>query len=86
MDEKTVLFDTVDKAVESVFAENMEHSLSNRSLDYLVIHHMEPDHSAALRLMLSRHPEATVVCNAKIEKINHQFFCADFAMKTLIVK
>ncbi|MCD8049582.1 MAG: FprA family A-type flavoprotein [Clostridia bacterium] len=86
LDEKTVLFDTVDKAVESVFAENVEHALSGRDLDYLVIHHMEPDHSAALRLILARHPEATVVCNAQIEKMIHQFFGENLTAKTLLVK
>ena len=46
LDEKTVLFDTVDKAVYGVFLENVEHALGGRKLDYLVVHHMEPDHAA----------------------------------------
>ncbi|MCD8157124.1 MAG: FprA family A-type flavoprotein, partial [Clostridiales bacterium] len=41
LDEKTVLFDTVDKAVDTVFFENVSHALDGRKLDYLVIHHME---------------------------------------------
>ena len=45
MDEKTVLLDTVDKAVKGVFFENIEKVLDGRKLDYLVVHHMEPDHS-----------------------------------------
>ena len=42
LDEKTVLFDTVDKAVYATFLENVAHALNGRSLDYLVVHHMEP--------------------------------------------
>ena len=48
LDEKTVLFDTVDNAVSRVFFENIDHVLAGRSLDYLVIQHMEPDHSATV--------------------------------------
>ena len=65
LDEKTVLFDTVDKAVYGVFLENLAHELGGRPLDYLVVHHMEPDHAATLELVLQRYPEATVICNAK---------------------
>lgn len=48
LDEKTVVFDTVDKTVSDRFFENLEHVLENRSLDYLVVQHMEPDHSATM--------------------------------------
>ena len=47
-DEKTVLFDTVDKAVSRTFFENLAHALGGRKLDYLVISHMEPDHAATI--------------------------------------
>ena len=66
LDEKTVLFDTVDHAVEKVFFENIEHLLAGRKLDYVVVHHMEPDHSASLRELVMRYPEVKVICNAKI--------------------
>ena len=46
LDDTTVLFDTVDKAVGSVFFQNVEHALAGRKLDFVVIQHMEPDHSA----------------------------------------
>ena len=65
LDEKTVLFDTVDHAVEKVFFENIEHLLAGRKLDYVVVHHMEPDHSASLRELVMRYPEVKVICNAK---------------------
>ena len=77
LDEKTVLFDTVDKAVYGVFLENVAHALGGRPLDYLVVHHMEPDHAATLELLLQRHPETTVVCNAKIKAMIAQFFPLD---------
>ena len=48
LDEKTVLLDAVEEAVAVRFQENLEHSLGGRSLDYVVVNHMEPDHSASL--------------------------------------
>ncbi len=63
LDEKTALIDTADRAVTDTFIENVEHTLDGRSLDYLVVQHMEPDHSATLLDVLLRHPECTVVCN-----------------------
>ena len=65
LDEKTALIDTVDRAVTDTFIENVEQTLMGRSLDYLVIQHMEPDHSATLFDVLERHPEWTVVCNTR---------------------
>ena len=73
-DEKTVLFDTVDKAVSRTFFENLEHELGGRPLDYVIVHHMEPDHSATLSELLLRHPETTVVCNDKSAVMIAQFF------------
>ena len=49
-DEKTVLLDTVDRAVSGVFFENLDHVLAGRPLDYVVVNHMEPDHCATLGL------------------------------------
>ena len=86
LDEKTVLFDTVDKAVYGVFLENVAHALGGRPLDYLVIHHMEPDHAATLELLLQRHPETTVVCNAKIKAMIAQFFPMALTDRFLLVK
>ncbi|HWQ50745.1 MAG TPA: FprA family A-type flavoprotein [Terriglobales bacterium] len=74
LDDSTVLFDTVDKAVGKVFFENVAQTLSGRPLDYLIVQHMEPDHSATLMELLGRYPEAKVVCNAKIAAMIGQFF------------
>lgn len=85
-DEKTVLFDTVDKAVFSVFFENLEHELAGNKLDYVVVHHMEPDHSATLKLLLVKYPETTIVCNQKTKTMMEQFFDFNQEVKYLIVK
>ena len=84
LDEKTALFDTVDHAVSEQFLENVEHVLGGRKLDYLVVHHMEPDHSSTLSEVLLRHPEATVVCNQKIDGMLKNYGCC--AGKRLLVK
>ncbi len=64
-DEKTVLFDTVDHAVSELFFENVEAALGGRELDYLVVLHMEPDHSASFSGLVKRYPNVKVVCNRK---------------------
>ena len=50
LDENTVLLDTVDRSVSGQFLENLEHVLAGRSLDYLIVNHMEPDHCALILL------------------------------------
>jgi len=74
VDEKTVLIDTVDKAVSGVFFENLAHALGGRKLDYLIVNHMEPDHAATLAETVLRHPGVTVVGNAKTFAMIRQFF------------
>lgn len=74
LDEKTVLFDTVDSAISRVFFENIDHILAGRELNYLVIQHMEPDHSATVCELLLRHPEVTIVTNAKVVNMLKNFF------------
>ena len=85
-DEKTVLFDTVDKAVSRTFFENLAHELDGRTLDYVIVHHMEPDHSATLSELLLRHPETTVVCNDKTAVMIAQFFGRDAVKNMQLVK
>ena len=86
IDEKTVLFDTVDRAVADVFFENLEALLGERQLDYIVVHHMEPDHSATLLRLTQVYPEVTVVCNAKISAMMNQFFPGKSFGKIQLVK
>ena len=74
LDEKTVLLDTVDKAVTHQFMENVAHVLDGRKLDYLIINHMEPDHCAEIPTILAKYPEVKIVCNTKIKTMMEQFF------------
>ena len=83
-DEKTVLFDTVDNAVTEVFFENLAHALNGRALDYLVIHHMEPDHSAAFGRVVEKYPSVTVVTNQKVAVMLKNYF--GYAGKVHLVK
>jgi flavorubredoxin/flavin reductase (DIM6/NTAB) family NADH-FMN oxidoreductase RutF len=85
LDEKTVLFDTVDKAVGKVFFENLEHELAGRKLDFVVVSHMEPDHSATLSELLLRYPGVVVVCNGKCFDMMKNFGFADDSVKPYIV-
>lgn len=85
-DEKTVLFDTVDKAVSEVFFENIEELLQGRTLDYVVVHHMEPDHSATLQRLVERYPQVKIICSAKGADMMKQFFCFDVDARTMTVK
>ena len=77
LDEKTVLFDTADRSVQSQFFENLEYVLDGRALDYIFVHHMEPDHAATLGDLMLRHPEAKIVCSGKAVNLIRQFHCTD---------
>ncbi|MGI5824240.1 MAG: flavin reductase [Bacillota bacterium] len=85
MDEKTVIFDTVDKAVSKIFFENIKHVLNGRNLDYLVVQHMEPDHAATMAELVLRYPEVTIVCNQKIVQMIKQYFDFDIDSRVKIV-
>ncbi|MBP3739788.1 MAG: FprA family A-type flavoprotein [Bacteroidales bacterium] len=85
LDDKNVLFDTCDSSVSGQFFENVQAALEGRMLDYVVVHHMEPDHAATLMDILIPFPEATVVCTAKAAQMIEQFF-AYKPEKLLIVK
>jgi len=74
LDEKTVLFDTVDRAVSDVFFENLSYALGGRPLDYVVVHHMEPDHAATLPELRLRYPDVKIVCSALAKTMMGQFF------------
>ena len=65
LDEKTVLFDTVDWSACRQLLENLNHVLDGRELDYLLINHLEPDHAACIEEILLRHPKVKVISNEK---------------------
>ena len=73
LDEKTVLFDTVDWSACRQLLENVEHLLGDRPLDYLVINHMEPDHGASIEEILLRWPQVKVISTEKSFLFMRQF-------------
>lgn len=73
LDEKSVLFDTVDWSVCREFLSNVEHVLNGKKLDYIVINHMEPDHAASLEEVLMRYPEAKIISTEKSFMFMRQF-------------
>ena len=85
-DQKTALMDTCDLSVREQFLNNLKTGLSGRTLDYIIIHHMEPDHAALLDEVLTLYPSATIVCNAKTQTLIHQFFNRDITDRVLLVK
>ena len=73
LDEKTVLFDTVDWSACRQLLENLNHVLAGRELDYLLINHLEPDHAACIEEILLRHPKVKVISNEKAFMLMRQF-------------
>ena len=73
LDEKTVLFDTVDWSACRQLLENIQYLLGDRPLDYLVINHMEPDHGASIEEILLRYPEVQVISTEKAFMLMRQF-------------
>ena len=86
LDEKTVLLDTVDASISGLFFENLEYVLNGRTLDYLIVNHMEPDHCAVIGDVVRRYPDVKVVCNAKTVPMLKQFFNFPVEDRTVIVK
>ena len=86
LDEKTVLLDTVDQAVAPRFFENLTFALNGRTLDYVVVNHMEPDHAATLLDLMERYPQVQVVGSAKSIAMIAQFFDAAAQERTITVK
>ena len=86
MDEKIAVMDTVDARFTDEWLGNLKKVLGSRKPDYLVVQHMEPDHSANIMNFLDVYPDTTVVGNAKTFTFMGQFFDLDPAMKKLVVK
>lgn len=73
LDEKTVLFDTVDWSICRQFLENIKGVLGDKTLDYMVINHMEPDHAACIEEIVIRYPEVQIICTEKASLFMRQF-------------
>ncbi len=86
MDEKTVLLDTVDRAVSNQFFENLQHLLADKKLDYLIVNHMEPDHCASMGELILRYPDVKIVANQKTVNMIKQFFAFDIDSRVIVVK
>ena len=85
LDEKVAVMDTVDRNFKEQWLQNLENTLAGRKPDYLVVHHMEPDHSANIHAFLTAYPEATVVSSAKAFAMMQQFFGCDYADRRIVV-
>lgn len=86
LDEKTAVFDTVDAAFTEEWLSNVSSVLGERKADYLIVQHMEPDHSANIVNFLKAYPEATVVANSKTLTMMNNFFDFDFDGRVLLVE
>ncbi len=86
MDEKTVLFDSADYSAGRQFLENIHAVLKGRTLDYLVVNHMEPDHCAMIEELILRYPDMQLIGNPKTFPMIDQFFDLDLEGKKVIVK
>ena len=86
LDEKTALVDTVDSSITRQFLENVEHVLNGRSLDYMIINHMEPDHCANIEELVYRYPQVKIVASAKAIQMIRQFYAFDLGDRPMAVK
>ena len=84
-DEKCAVLDTVDKAFSDEWLSNLERELSGKAPDYLIVHHMEPDHSANIAIFAEKYPEAIIVSSAKAFAMMKSFFGTDYAERRVVV-
>ena len=86
LDEKTAVLDAVDARFGEEWIGKVEEALSGRTPDYLVVHHMEPDHSANILAFAKRYPDAVIVASAKAFDLMKQFYGTDFADRREVAK
>ena len=86
LDEKIAIMDTVDANFTHEWLDNLESVLGDRKPDYLIIQHMEPDHSANIANFMQTYKDATIVSSAKAFVMMNQFFGTDFADRRIVVK
>ena len=85
LDEKIAIMDSVDAGFTQEWLDNIEAVMNGGSPDYLVVHHMEPDHSANIDRFMTRYPQAVIVSSAKAFIMMHQFFGTDYADRRIVV-
>ena len=86
LDEKVCVMDTVDKRAGDQWIENLKNPLNGRTVDYLVVQHMEPDHAANIQRLFDMYPECKIVGNAKTFVMINQFFDINLEGRTVTVK
>ena len=86
LDEKVALMDTVDSRATEEWLDNLDKALAGRSIDYLVVSHMEPDHAGNIKNLLDRYPDMKIVGNAKTFAMIPQFFDVDITDRSVAVK
>lgn len=86
LDDKTALMDTVDVRGMQEWEQNLKTALDGRTVDYLVISHLEPDHAGSIGRLLELYPDVKLVGNAKTFNMLPQFFAVDLAGRTVTVK
>ena len=86
MDEKIAVMDAVDAHFGGLWLDNVRKVLDGRQPDFLIVHHMEPDHSASIALFMTAFPEAIIVSSAKAFPMMQAFFGDDYARRRIIVK
>lgn len=84
-DEKTAVTDTVDKRFGRIWLENIDRTLDGNAPDYLIVSHMEPDHSANIAEFANKYPNAVIVASKAAFAMMNQFFGCDYADRRLIV-
>ncbi len=85
LDEKIAIMDTVDINFTEEWLDNMKEVLGDRKPDYLIVQHMEPDHSASIDIFLNEYPEAVVVSSAPAFKMMQNFFGTGYADRRIVV-
>ena len=85
LDEKIAVFDTVDARFGEEWLANLENTIGGRLPDYLIVQHMEPDHSANIAKFMEKFPAAQVVASAKALTMMQQFFGTDYAERRVVV-
>ena len=86
LDEKVAVMDTVDKRATEQWMENLSQALNGRSVDYLVVSHLEPDHASNVQKLAELYPDMKIVGNAKIFSMLPQFFTMDLSDRSVVVK
>ncbi len=85
-DEKIVVMDTVDKRKQEEWWNNLEKELNGKQIDYLVVSHLEPDHSSSIKMLAQKYPNMKIVGNALTFKMLPQFFEIDLTNRQVLVK